>query len=78
MMKKQISNYRHLRYEGSAIQAKREISYEIKLSTRLILDELCYQRNKDMLEAAINDSIDNGNKEEFLKLSATYNQFVRS
>lgn len=76
MMKKHKTNYRCLRYEGPMIHAKREIAFEIKLSTRLLLDELCYQWNKDMLEEAINESIDNGNKTEFLKLSEQYNKFV--
>jgi len=75
-MKKQKANYRYLRYEGHTLKARREISYEIKLSSRLILDELCFKWNKQQIEFAINRSIDTGNKELFLTLSEKYKSFL--
>ncbi|HLR66565.1 IDEAL domain-containing protein [Virgibacillus alimentarius] len=75
-MKKQKTIYRYYRYEGNILHAKREIPYELKLTSRLILDELCFKWNKKRLEAAINRSIDTGNKQEFLKLSKAYNHFI--
>ncbi|MCT2535536.1 IDEAL domain-containing protein [Aquibacillus koreensis] len=56
----------------SRIAAKREISYEIKLASKLILDELCFNWNKARLEEEINESIDSNDKEKFLKLSKKY------
>lgn len=75
-MKKEKLVYRYYRYEGEVLQAKREISFELKLTSRLLLDELCFSWNKEKLETAINSSIDTGNKEEFLKLSELYKHFV--
>lgn len=75
-MKKQKMNYRYVRYEGKILHAKREVSYEVRLSSRLLLDELCFNWNKEKLEAAINSSIETGNKEEFLKLSKEYRHYI--
>lgn len=76
-MKKQKMIYRTIRYDGKVLHAKREISYEIKLSTRLLLDELCFIKNKDMLEDKINRSIDEGDELTFKKLSKQYKQYIR-
>ncbi|PAV29324.1 hypothetical protein CIL05_13085 [Virgibacillus profundi] len=75
-MKKEKIIYRYYRYDGKVLQAKREISFELKLSSRLILDELFFNWNKEKLENAINNSIDSGDKEAFLELSEAYKQFV--
>ena len=76
-MKKQKVNYRYIKYEGKPLQAKREISYGIKLSSRLILDELSFNFNKKRLDIAIDYSIDMGNKEMFLQLSEIYIGFLQ-
>ncbi|MGY0694897.1 IDEAL domain-containing protein [Virgibacillus sp. FSP13] len=75
-MKKQKLIYRYYRYEGDVLHAKREIPYELKLSSRLLLDELCFNWNKARLEDAINNAIDEGNKEAFLKWSEAYKHFI--
>lgn len=75
-MKKQKLVYRYFRYDGNVLHAKREIPYELKLSSRLLLDELCFSWNKAHLESAINHAIDEGNKEKFMKLSKEYKHFV--
>ncbi|ASK60895.1 hypothetical protein CFK37_01050 [Virgibacillus phasianinus] len=75
-MKKQKIYYRYYRYDGKPLVAKREILYEFKLTSRLLLDELCFQWNKEKLEDAINSSIDKGDKENFLKLSQAYKHFI--
>ena len=75
-MKKEKLVYRYYRYDGNVLQAKREVSFELRLSSRLILDELCFNWNKEKLETALNNAIDTGNKEEFLKLSELYKKFV--
>lgn len=71
-MKKQIVFYRFMRYSGKPLSARREISFEIKLTSRLILDELCFKWNKNQLETQINHSIDENNKEKFVLLSELY------
>ncbi|MFC4559128.1 IDEAL domain-containing protein [Virgibacillus kekensis] len=75
-MKKQKIVYRIFRYEGNVIRAKREVTYEFRLVSRLMLDELCFTWNKETLEAAINYSIDNGDKESFLRLSEEYRHYI--
>jgi len=71
-MEKQKQVYRYCRYNGNPLLAKREIAYEIKLSSRLLLDELCYKWNKSQLETAINQAIDTGDQEKFLEISEDY------
>ncbi|WP_010650157.1 IDEAL domain-containing protein [Oceanobacillus massiliensis] len=75
-MKKEKIVYRFFRYEGQRLDAKREIPYEIRIASRLVLDELCFNWNKKQLEEDINGSIDKGNKDQFMKLSKAYRHFV--
>ncbi|ASN06610.1 IDEAL domain-containing protein [Virgibacillus necropolis] len=75
-MKKQKIFYRYYRYDGKPLEAKREISFEFKLASTLLLDELCFVFNKEKLEEAINNSIDRGDKERFLQLSEAYRHFI--
>ncbi|MGM8213669.1 IDEAL domain-containing protein [Virgibacillus sp. W0430] len=75
-MEKQKVSYRYHRYEGKQIAARREIPYEIRLSSRLILDELCFKYNKEMLETEINAAIDKGSVDAFQKLSKSYSQYI--
>lgn len=75
MRNKQIV-YRYFRYNGKPLHARREIPYEIKITSRLLLDELCFKWNKEKLITAINRSIDQGNKQEFMSLSKRYAQFI--
>ncbi|WP_404451641.1 IDEAL domain-containing protein [Virgibacillus necropolis] len=75
-MKKQKIFYRYYRYDGKPLEAKREISFEFTLASRLLLDELCFQWNKEKLEDAINSSLDKGEKEKFLRLSEAYKHFI--
>ncbi|MFS0752263.1 IDEAL domain-containing protein [Oceanobacillus sp. 1P07AA] len=75
-MRKAKTVYRIFRYAGEPLQAKREISFETSLLSRLILDELCFNWNKTKLEEALNSSIDQNNEQSFQKLSEEYKQFV--
>ncbi|WBX80073.1 IDEAL domain-containing protein [Virgibacillus salarius] len=75
-MKKQKTVYQFYRYSGEKIQAKREIPFELRFSSRLLLDELCFNYNKTLLEDNINNSIDEGNRDQFLKLSEDYRHFI--
>lgn len=76
-MKKQKRPYLFIVYTGQPIHARREIPYEIKLTTRLLLDELCFQWNKTRLEEAINESLETGNRAEFYQLSEAYRLTIR-
>ncbi|CDQ40739.1 MULTISPECIES: IDEAL domain-containing protein [Virgibacillus] len=75
-MKKQKTVYQFYRYSGKGIKAKREIPFELRFSSRLLLDELCFNYNKAFLEERINRSIDEGNEDSFLKLSEHYRHFI--
>lgn len=79
-MKKHKVSYRLEAFgtkKNHKIVAKREISYEIKLATKLFLDELCFSWNKARLETQINQSIDSEDREKFLSLSKKYQYYVR-
>ncbi|MBP1968958.1 hypothetical protein J2Z83_001061 [Virgibacillus natechei] len=75
-MKQEKLMYRFYRYEGKTLQAKRKIPFEIELTARLLLDELCFNWNKNKLESEINDSIETRNEDEFIKLSELFKQYV--
>lgn len=75
-MRKAKTVYRIFRYAGKPLQAKREIPFEMRLVARMMLDELCFNWNKAILEEALNSSIDGNNHEAFQHLSEKYKQFV--
>lgn len=75
-MEKQKLTYSYYRYDGEVLQAKREIPFEVKLSSRLILDELCYTWNKANIKDAIDTAIDQGNKDEFIRLSKRHKHYI--
>ncbi len=75
-MEKQKIDYQYLRYEGKVIKAHREISFEFKLVSQLILDELCFNWNKQNLEKAINQALDMRNEIEFMQLTEAYQQYI--
>lgn len=58
------------------VTAKREISFEVKLATRLMLDEFYFTWNKNRLEAQINECIDQKDEERFKELSAAYRPYT--
>ena len=75
-MKKQKVKSHVNRYIGKELRAKREISFEIKLSSRLYLDELCYNYNKNIMESKLNEAIDSNNEEAFYLISETYRNYI--
>ncbi|MYL18353.1 IDEAL domain-containing protein [Halobacillus litoralis] len=78
-MRKQKINYvirRNPGYKGKEITAKRELSFGIQLASRLLLDHLSYQFNKDRLDREINHAIDSGDREAFDRLSLQYQPFT--
>ncbi|WP_042224520.1 IDEAL domain-containing protein [Oceanobacillus manasiensis] len=75
-MKKEKLIYKYKRYEGSVTSAKKEIPFEFRLSSRMILDEICFQYNKQRIEASINQAIASGNKEQFMQSSEAFKQFI--
>ncbi|WP_102336181.1 IDEAL domain-containing protein [Salimicrobium jeotgali] len=78
-MRKQKSVYvlrRFPAYKGKSITAKRELSYGIKLASRLFLDQMVYEFNKNRLDAAINEAIDNDDRAAFERLSVHYQPYT--
>lgn len=75
-MKKQKQILKYYRYKGNVIPAKREVAFELQLSSRLKLDELCFDYNKEKLEASINHALEIGDRKSFMKLSEAYKQFI--
>ncbi|GAE94645.1 hypothetical protein JCM21714_3822 [Gracilibacillus boraciitolerans JCM 21714] len=78
-MKKQKLNYqlKMLRKNNqSELKAKREIPFEIRLASQLLLDDLCFRWNKARLEKDINQSLDEQNEEAFKELSKTFNSYI--
>ncbi|HLR81418.1 MAG TPA: IDEAL domain-containing protein [Bacillota bacterium] len=75
-MKKEKTIYQLIRYDGEVIHAKREIPYDIKLSSRLILDELCFKWNKHKLLKQIDEALEEGDRNKFARLSEAYNQYI--
>lgn len=75
-MKREKLVYRYFRYEGEILKARKETPFEFKLTARMMLDELCFNWNKEKLEVAINSAIETGNKEEFIQLSELFKQYV--
>lgn len=75
-MKKQKTVYSFCRYEGPAFYARKEIPYEFGLFAQLILDEICFKRNKQLLLDKIHDSLETGNKEDFITFGEKYKQFI--
>ncbi len=62
--------------QQSVLNAKREIPFEIRLASQLVLDDLCFSWNKARLEEDINQSIDDNNKEAFETLSKTFSSYI--
>ncbi|MGX4670191.1 IDEAL domain-containing protein [Cerasibacillus sp. JNUCC 74] len=75
-MKKQKIIYHYYRYNGKKINAKREIAFELRFYSRLLLDEVCFNYNKAFIQDRINKAIDTGDRDKFLKWSNAYRQFI--
>ncbi|TQS76585.1 hypothetical protein DX933_00325 [Ornithinibacillus gellani] len=76
-MKTERVNYQFKRYKGKVLGARREISYEIQLSSRLLLDELCYKWNKKHIQAQLDQAIDNDDRHAFLTWSKVFSAYIR-
>ncbi|MCP3032462.1 IDEAL domain-containing protein [Halobacillus sp. A1] len=63
-------------FRNREITAKRELSFGIKLASKLLLDQLCFQFNKERLDEKINLAIDNNDREEFERLSQNYKYYT--
>lgn len=75
-MKKEKLIYKYKRYEGNVSSARKEIPFEFRLTSRMILDEICFQYNKQIIETSINQAIADDNKEKFMKSSEAFKQFI--
>ncbi|MCA0969699.1 IDEAL domain-containing protein [Halobacillus litoralis] len=59
-------------YKGKQVTAKRELSFGIQLASRLFIDQMTYEFNKEKLDNQINEAIDSGDRDEFNRLSVQY------
>ncbi|WP_163971358.1 hypothetical protein [Oceanobacillus halotolerans] len=75
-MRKQKVYYRYFRYTGNVLRAKREVPFEIRFTSRLVLDEICFFWNKTYIQSRLNDAIDQKNVDEFMRLSELYRQYI--
>ncbi|MFC2947929.1 IDEAL domain-containing protein [Virgibacillus sediminis] len=75
-MKKEKTLYRFLRYKGKQIEAKKEIPFELKMTSRLVLDELCFNWNRKHVEDKIDDTLTSGDKQEFARWSEVYKEYI--
>lgn len=75
-MKKHITSYQMIRYIGVPLEARREIPYEMKLTARLILDDLCFRWNKERLSSLIDQAIDERDLDSFKQLSEAYKEYL--
>ncbi len=79
MMKKQVTSYVLVKYrfpKSIVIKARRDVPYEFKLTSRLILDEIMFKWNKQVLEDKINEAIDQQNIDDFDRLSKQYSKYI--
>ncbi|WP_163529566.1 IDEAL domain-containing protein [Halobacillus ihumii] len=63
-------------FRNREVTAKRELSFGIRLASRLLLDELSYQFNKEQIDKQINLAIDNDDRQEFHRLSEKYQPYT--
>ena len=63
-------------HKGKKVTAKRELSFGIQLASRLLLDQLTFQFNKDQLDKQINLAIDQEDRREFERLSVKYQPYT--
>ncbi|PWU66782.1 MULTISPECIES: hypothetical protein [Gracilibacillus] len=78
-MKKQKVSYRLKSFQQNGdkkLIAKREIPFEIKLASQLVLDDLCFSWNKARLEEKLNEAIDQQDIESFKRLSDSYKSYI--
>lgn len=75
-MNKEKVVYRFNRYEGRMLKAKSEIPFHMKLTARLMLDQLCYEWNKKQLQHELDEALVKGDMDSFEKLSLEYRQYV--
>lgn len=65
----------HPNYETSHVKLN-ETPYHMQLTARLILDNLCYEWNKQHLLEQINSALDTSNEELFTKYTLEYKEFI--
>lgn len=74
-MKKEKTIYRLRNFVynfNPVIHAKKEITFEMKLATKLLLDELRYEWIKARLQQLIDEALDRGDRDAFIQLSELY------
>ena len=75
-MKKQKTNYHIYRYKGKMLEAKKEAPFDISITARLLLDQLCYEWNKEHLQKQFDIALDEGDHDKFMQLSEQYRSYL--
>jgi len=75
-MKKEKVVFNFNRYDGKMLLAKNEISFDIQLTSRLLLDQLCYEFNKQQLQKRLDEALIKGDEKLFKELSVEYRQYL--
>ena len=73
-MKKRSHN-RSLPIDAKKSIIKQPISYEMKLTARFVLDEICFEANIAYLKEQIDVALDQGDREAFYTYSSLYKQY---
>ena len=73
-MKKRSHNH-SLPVDAKKAVIKQPIPYEVKLTARFVLDEICFEANVAHLKEQIDVALDQGDREAFYTYSSLYKQY---
>lgn len=74
-MKRHVPNESINKPQVEKLDVIKEAPYEVAITARLLLDEICYKANKKRLEEAINEALDKGDHTKFKALSEEYRAY---
>lgn len=75
-MKKHLPNQHINKSQKNQFDTIKEAPFEVAITARLILDDICYRWNKKQLQHEINEALDKGDYEAFMELSEKYRAYA--
>lgn len=75
-MKKHLPNQPINKSQKNQLDTIKEAPFEVAITARLLLDEICYRWNKEQLQKAINEALDSGDYAAFIELSEKYRSYA--
>lgn len=75
-MKKHLPNQHINKSQKNQLDTIKEAPFEVAITARLLLDDICYRWNKEQLENAINEALDNNDHAAFMELSEKYRAYA--